>query len=129
MVMETDLSLNGHNLSGSVHYIHGYLNTKNGCAFLLNGLDKLFFLNDVQIINITVFYLKRKNKYPLVKLKIKKHTQNFNDSTQLFSSNNATQTQKIKLNSDLSFSYISIEMNTLFPSGEEFLLVMEYRVS
>ena len=29
MVMETDLSLNGHNLSGSVHYIHGYLSTKN----------------------------------------------------------------------------------------------------
>jgi len=24
MVMETDLSLNGHNLSGSVHYVHGY---------------------------------------------------------------------------------------------------------
>ena len=43
MVMQTDLSLNGHNLSGSVHYIHGYLNTKNGYAFLLNGLDKLFF--------------------------------------------------------------------------------------
>ena len=128
MVMETDLSLNGHNLSGSVHYIHGYLNTNNGYAFLLNDLDKLFFLNDLQIMNITVFYLKRKNKYPLVKLKIKKHTQNFNDSTQLFSSNNATRTQKININSDLSFSYISIEMNTLFPSGEEFLLVMEYIV-
>ena len=24
MVMETDLSLNGHHLSGSVHYIHGF---------------------------------------------------------------------------------------------------------
>ena len=33
MVMETDLSLNGHHLSGSVHYINGYLNTKNGYAF------------------------------------------------------------------------------------------------
>ena len=29
MVVETDLSLNGHNLSGTIHYIHGYLNTKN----------------------------------------------------------------------------------------------------
>ena len=94
MVMQTDLILNNHNLSGSIHYIHGYLNTKNGYAFLLNGLDKLFFLNDVQIMNITVFYLKRKNKYPLVNLKIKKHTQNFNDSMQLFSSNIATRTQK-----------------------------------
>ena len=126
MVMETDLSLNGHHLSGSIHYINGYLNTKNGYAFLLNGLDKILFLNDVQIMNITVFYLKRKNKYPLVNLKIKKHTINFNDSIQLFSSNNATQIQKININLDVSLSYIIVEMNTLFPSGEEFLLLMEY---
>ena len=50
------------------------LNTKNGYAFLLNGFDKLFFSDDVQIMNITVFYLKRKNKYPKVNLKIKKHS-------------------------------------------------------
>ena len=126
MVMETDLSLNGHHLSGSIHYINGYLNTKNGYAFLLNGLDKILFLNDVQIMNITVFYLKRKNKYPLVNLKIKKHTLNLNDSIQLFSSNNSTQTQKININLDVSLSYIIVEMNTLFSSGEEFLLLMEY---
>ena len=126
MVMETDLSLNGHNLRGSVHYINGYLNTKNGYAFLLNGLDKILFLNDVQIMNITVFYLKRKNKYPLVNLKIKKHTLNLNNSVQLFSSNNSTQLQKININLDVSLSYIIVEMNTLLPSGEEFLLLMEY---
>ena len=126
MVMETDLSLNGHHLSGSIHYINGYLNTKNGYAFLLNGLDKILFLNNVQIMNITVFYLKRKNKYPLVNLKIKKHTLNLNNSIQLFSSNNATQTQKININLDVSLSYIIVEMNTLFSSGEEFLLLMEY---
>ena len=28
--MQTDLSLNGHNLSGSVHYIHGLLDTTQG---------------------------------------------------------------------------------------------------
>ena len=126
MVMETDLSLNGHHLSGSIHYINGYLNTKNGYAFLLNGLDKILFLNDVKIMNITVFYLKRKNKYPLVNLKIKKHTLNLNDSIQLFSSNNSTQLQKININLDVSLSYIIVEMNTLLPSGEEFLLLMEY---
>ena len=126
MVMETDLSLNGHHLSGSIHYINGYLNTKNGYAFLLNGLDKILFLNDVQIMNITVFYLKRKNKYPVVNLKIKKHTLNLNDSIQLFSSNNSTQLQKININLDVSLSYIIVEMNTLLPSGEEFLLLMEY---
>ena len=94
MVMQTDLSLNGYNLSGSIHYIHGYLNTKNGYAFSLNGLDKLLFLNDVQIMDITVFHLKQKNKYKIITLKIKKHTQNFNNSIHLFSSNNATRTQK-----------------------------------
>ena len=128
MVMETDLSLNGHNLSGSIHYIHGYLNTKNGYAFLLNGLDKLFFLDDVQIVNITVFYLKHQNTYPSVNLRIKKHTQNLNNSIQSFISNNTTRTQKININLDVSFSYIIVEMTTLFPPGEEFLLLMEYRV-
>ena len=41
MVMQTDLSLNGHNLSGSVHHINGFLNTKNGFRFLLNGCDEI----------------------------------------------------------------------------------------
>ena len=128
MVMQTDLSLNGHNLSGSIHYIDGYLNTKNGYAFLLNGLDKLFFLDDVQIVNITVFYLKHKNEYPPVHLRIKKHTQNLNNSIQSFISNNTTRTQKININLDVSFSYIIVEMTTLFPPGEEFLILMEYRI-
>ena len=39
MVMETDLSLNGHNLNGSVHYLHGRLDTKTNSRLLfsLNG--------------------------------------------------------------------------------------------
>ena len=39
--METDLSLNGHNLSGSVHRINGYVNTKNSFRFLLNGCNEI----------------------------------------------------------------------------------------
>ena len=39
--METDLSLNEHHLRGSVHYLHGFLNTKNKknnqLYFILNG--------------------------------------------------------------------------------------------
>ena len=38
----------------------------------------------------------------------------------------ATQTQKININLDVSLSYIIVEMNGLFPPGEEFLLLMEY---
>ena len=41
MVMETDLSLNGHNLSGSVHRINGFVDTKQGFRFLLNGCDEI----------------------------------------------------------------------------------------
>ena len=41
MVMETDLSLNGHNLSGSVHRINGFVDAKQGFRFLLNGCDEI----------------------------------------------------------------------------------------
>ena len=41
MVMQTDLSLNGHNLSGSVHRINGFVDTKQGFRFLLNGCDEI----------------------------------------------------------------------------------------
>ena len=33
MVLETDLSLNGHNLNGSIYYLYGSLDTKNGETF------------------------------------------------------------------------------------------------
>ena len=35
--METDLSLNGHNLSGSIYYLYGYLDMVN--------LEKICFLH------------------------------------------------------------------------------------
>ena len=41
MVMQTDLSLNGHNLNGSVHRINGFHNKKDGNGdFSLNGFKK-----------------------------------------------------------------------------------------
>ena len=41
MVMETDLSLNGHNLIGPVHYIHGFHKKEKGNSdFSLNGFKK-----------------------------------------------------------------------------------------
>ena len=61
MVMETDLSLNGHRLRGSVHYINGILNTKNGNTFLLNGCDKIIIPNHSHILTITVLYFKVKD--------------------------------------------------------------------
>jgi len=63
MVMETDLSLNSHRLRGSVHYINGILNTKNGNTFLLNGCDKIIIPNHSHIIIIKMFHYRIKSKY------------------------------------------------------------------
>ena len=71
MVMETDLSLNGHNLSGSVHYIHGRLNTKNGRKFLLNGWDKIIIPNFSHILTMKALYFNLKRQYKPISLKVK----------------------------------------------------------
>ena len=64
MVMETDLSLNGHNLSGSVHYLHGSLDTKNNETFFsLNGNANVLLPEKSYILNITVLY--KKNQRPI----------------------------------------------------------------
>ena len=54
MVMQTDLSLNGYRLRGSVHHINGILNTKNGRTFLLNGWDEIIIPFNIRILTITV---------------------------------------------------------------------------
>ena len=73
MVMQTDLSLNGHRLRDSVHYINGILNTNNGNTFLLNGCDKIIIPNHSHILTIKVLYFKLKIQYTPISLKIK-HT-------------------------------------------------------
>ena len=57
--METDLSLNGHHLSGSVHYIYGHLNTKNDkTIFELNGNLQVLIPPNSNITNMTVLFKK-----------------------------------------------------------------------
>ena len=63
MVMQTDLSLNGHRLRGSIHRINGILNTKNGNKFLLNGCDEIIMNQDDEILNIKVMYINDKRQY------------------------------------------------------------------
>ena len=70
-VMQTDLSLNGHRLRGSVHYINGILNTNNGNTFLLNGSDKIIIPNHSHISTIKVLYFKLKSQYTPISLKVK----------------------------------------------------------
>ena len=96
MVMQTDLSLNGYKLSGSVHYIHGYLNTKNGNTFLLNGCDKIIIPNHSHILTITVLYFKLKSKYKPISLKIK-HSDHLTQSI-TYTSTQSTRSQTININ-------------------------------
>ena len=123
MVMQTDLSLNGYKLSGSVHYIHGYLNTKNGNTFLLNGCDKIIIPNHSHILTITVLYFKIKSKYKPISLKIK-HSDHLTQSI-TYTSTQSTRSQTININLVLAFGNLAVELGSVV---KELLMSIEYRV-
>ena len=125
MVMETDLSLNGHNLSGSVHYINGYLNTKNGNTFLLNGCDKIIIPNHSHILTITVLYFKVKSKYKPISLKVK-HSDHLTQSI-TYTSTQSTKSQTININLALAFGHMGVELASVM-KNQELLMLIEYRV-
>ena len=125
LVMETDLSLNGHNLSGSVHYINGILNTKNGNIFLLNGCDKIIIPNHSHILTITVLYFKVKSKYKPISLKIK-HSDHLTQSI-TYTSTQSTKSQTININLVLAFGHLAVELASVI-KNVELLLLIEYRV-
>ena len=125
MVMQTDLSLNGYKLSGSVHYIHGYLNTKNGNTFLLNGCDKIIIPNHSHILTITVLYFKLKSKYKPISLKIK-HSDHLTQSI-TYTSTQSTKSQTININLVLAFGHLAVELGSVV-KNQELLMSIEYRV-
>ena len=125
MVMETDLSLNGHNLRGSVHYINGILNTKNGNTFLLNGCDKIIIPNHSHILTITVLYFKLKRRYTPISLKIK-HSDHLTQSI-TYTSTQSTKSQTININLVLAFGHLAVELASII-KNVELLLLIEYRV-
>ena len=125
MVMETDLSLNGHNLRGSVHYINGILNTKNGNTFLLNGCDKIIIPNHSHILTITVLYFKVKRRYTPISLKVK-HSDHLTQSI-TYTSTQSTKSQTININLVLAFGHMGVELASVI-KNVELLLLIEYRV-
>ena len=125
MVMETDLSLNGHNLRGSIHYINGILNTKNGNTFLLNGCDKIIIPNHSHILTITVLYFKIKSKYKPISLKIK-HSDHLTQSI-TYTSTQSTKSQTISINLILAFGHLAVELGSVV-KNQELLMLIEYRV-
>ena len=125
MVMETDLSLNGHRLRGSVHCINGILNTKNGNTFLLNGCDKIIIPNHSHILTITVLYFKIKSKYKPISLKIK-HSDHLTQSI-TYTSTQSTRSQTININLVLAFGHLAVELGSVV-KNQELLMLIEYRV-
>ena len=125
LVMETDLSLNGHRLRGSVHYINGILNTKNGNTFLLNGCDKIIIPNHSHILTITVLYFKLKSKYKPISLKIK-HSDHLTQSI-TYTSTQSTKSQTININLVLAFGHLAVELGSVV-KNQELLMLIEYRV-
>ena len=125
LVMETDLSLNGHRLRGSVHYINGILNTKNGNTFLLNGCDKIIIPNHSHILTITVLYFKLKSKYKPISLKIK-HSDHLTQSI-TYTSTQSTKSQTININLVLAFGHLAVELGSVV-KNKELLMSIEYRV-
>ena len=125
MVMQTNLSLNGHRLRGSVHYINGILNTKNGNTFLLNGCDKIIIPNHSHILTITVLYFKLKSKYKPISLKIK-HSDHLTQSI-TYTSTQSTKSQTININLVLAFGHLAVELGSVV-KNQELLMLIEYRV-
>ena len=124
MVMQTNVSLNGHRLRDSIHQINGVLNTKNGRTFLLNGCDKIIIPNHSHILTIKVLHLKFKDRYTPISLNIKSL---FPSSTIIkYTSTQATQSQTISINLTLSTGFMGVELASDV-KNEELLLLIEYR--
>ena len=125
MVMETDLSLNGHNLSGSVHYIHGYLSTKNDkTIFELNGNSQVLIPANSNISNITVLFKKIMGPFPAITLRVV--AGGFPPLS--FTSTKAIQKQKIDINLKIPNGIFSVFLLSPKFKNENFLILIEYIV-
>ena len=87
MVMQTDLSLNGHQLRSSIHHINGFLNsTKGDKNFVLNGAEIISLPGEAILKNIDVYCTRPTtssdshvtvHKHKNISLKLKTSLRNF----------------------------------------------------
>ena len=125
MVMETDLSLNGHRLSGSIHYIHGYLSTKNDrTLFELNGNSDILIPANSNLLNATVLFKDIMGPFPAITLRV--FTSGFPPSS--FASKKAIQKQKIDINLKLPSGFFQVFLLSPKFKNKDFLMLIEYRV-
>ena len=124
MVMETDLSLNGHRLIGSIHYIHGYLSTKNDrTLFELNGNSDILIPANSNLLNATVLFKDIMGPFPAITLRV--FTSGFPPSS--FASKKAIQKQKIDINLKLPSGFFQVFLLSPKFKNKDFLMLIEYR--
>ena len=124
MVMETDLSLNGHHLSGSIHYINGYLNTKNDrTLFELNGNSEILIPANSTLSNATVLFKNTLISFPAITLRVL--TIGFPPSS--FTSKKAIKKQKIDIDLKLPSGFLKVFLLSPKFKNKEFLIFIEYR--
>ena len=125
MVMETDLSLNGHNLRGSIHYIHGYLSTKNDrTLFELNGNSDILIPANSNLLNATVLFKNIMGPFPAITLRVV--TSGFPPLS--FASKKAIKKQKIDINLKLPSGFFQVFLLSPKFKNKDFLMLIEYRV-
>ena len=126
MVMQTDLSLNGHNLSGSVHRINGFVDTKQGFRFLLNGCDEIIMNQNNLKNKIKLIYSSQKREYTPISLQIKHTTPSSSHVGKIFHSTKTTKTQTISINQMFQYCCtMLIDLNSP-AKDEKIFLLLEY---
>ena len=126
MIMQTDLSLNGHNLNDSIYYLHGYLdllNSKRSLFFTLNSYDDLLLPDKSDILDVTVLY--RRTTGPFIPISLEIH-QSIGDAS--FHSKTTTRKQKIDINLEIRYGLCSIKLISRHSEYEKFLILIKYRV-
>ena len=135
MVMQTDLSLNGHNLSGSVHRINGFHNKKDGNGdFSLNGFKKIIMNKSNVLLKAKIIYETNRSKYNSISLFLKKEDPNDSTKSSVHRFNSTDirkKEQNFDINHDIGIYYVISMFFTdetqLSHVNENLLLLVEYK--
>ena len=148
MVMQTDLSLNGHQLRSSIHHINGFLNsTKGDKNFVLNGAEIMSLPGEAILKNIDIYCTRpitsssshvTVHRHKNISLKLKTSLRNFFtgnlSSSRNFTSKKSGWYQTINLNSFQmpSSGILAFELNMnddIWKSYNAIILRIEYQTS
>ena len=148
MVMQTDLSLNGHQLRSSIHHINGFLNSRKGNKnFVLNGAEIMSLPGEAILKNIDIYCTRpitssdshvTVHRHKKISLKLKTSLRNFFtvtlSSSRNFTSKKSGWYQTINLNSFQmpSSGILAFELNMnddIWKSYNAIILRIEYQTS